>query len=317
MRVIFMGTPEFAVPSLRALHSSSYDVVAVFTQPDRPAGRGQKPQPPPVKSVALLHQIPVFQPEKLRDEALRPLFADLRPDYLAVVAYGQILPGWVLESARIAPVNVHGSLLPKYRGAAPVVWALLNGDSTTGITTMLMDEHLDTGAILLQREIRIGDAMTAGELADSLAHLGAELLIPTLDGLSDKTVHPVKQDDAAATWAPRISKDQALISWKVSASEVHNRIRAFQPWPLAFAWHRGDRIQLLRSRVSAAVPPGAIRPGAYLGKSEKGILIQCGESTVVEILELRAANRRPVSGCEFANGARLSPGDLAFHDEIG
>jgi methionyl-tRNA formyltransferase len=312
MRVVFLGTPEFAVPSLRALIDGSYQVSAVFTQPDRPSGRGQKPQPPPIKSLALAHRIPIYQPEKMRDGEHRPLIEELHPDFIVVVAYGQILPGWLLNAARIAPVNVHASLLPKYRGAAPVVWALLNGESVTGVTTMLMDEHLDTGPVLLKRELPVSESMTAGELADRLSRLGAELLIPTLDGLRDGVIQPVPQDDAQASWAPRISKEQARISWEGSAREIHNRIRAFHPRPLAFAEHQGQRIQILRSRPVDASELRGRRPGTFLGKTESGMLVQCGADTVLEVLELQPASRRPVSGREFANGARLSGDMLLF-----
>ncbi len=312
MRVIFMGTPEFAVPSLRALIASSYEIAAVFTQPDRPSGRGHKLHPSPIKNLSLEHHLPVFQPEKVRSDELRPLFADLRADFIVVVAYGQILPGWLLKAARIAPVNLHGSLLPKYRGAAPVIWALLNGERISGITTMLMDEHLDTGPILLKREFPITETMTGGELADHLSRLGAEALIPTLDGLKDGSLQPLPQDDTQASWAPRISKDQAEVSWDRGAREIHDQIRAFQPWPLAFSEYEGHRVQLLRSRTAGTAETQGRQPGTFLGKTETGLLIQCGDSAAIEILELQPANRHPVSGREFANGARLSPGLPVF-----
>ncbi len=313
MRVIFMGTPHFAVPSLRALIAGKYEIAAVFTQPDRPAGRGQKPHASPVKELALEQDLAIHQPERVRAEEHRSLLDGLNPDFIVVVAYGQILPGWLLRSARIAPVNVHGSLLPKYRGAAPVIWALLNGERTTGITTMLMDEQLDTGPILLKREVHISEAMTAGELAQDLSRLGAEILIPTLEGLSDKTLRPVPQDNIQASWAPRVSKQQAEIKWNSPSREIHNRIRAFNPRPLAYTELGGVRLQLLQSRVAGrAAEPGG-QPGRYLGKTDTGMLIQCGGGTVLEVLKLQAANRRPVSGREFANGARISSGTMLFH----
>ncbi len=312
MRVVFMGTPEFAVPSLRALIASEHQVVAVFTQPDRPAGRGHKPQISAVKALALEHGLPVHQPEKVRSEEHRALVESFAADFLVVAAYGQILPGWLLRSVRVAPVNIHGSLLPKYRGAAPVIWALLNGETVTGVTTMLMDEHLDTGPILLKRELPIPDAVDAGGLTVRLALLGAELLIPTLEGLREGTIQPVVQDDGQASWAPRISKEQAEISWDKPARDIHNRIRAFHPRPLAHADLRGERVQLLCSRVADAAAHPDTQPGTCLGKTESGILVQCGAGTALELLEIQPANRRPVSGRDFANGARISPGELLF-----
>lgn len=312
MRVIFMGTPEFAIPSLRALIAGGYGVVAVLTQPDRPAGRGHKARVSPIKALAQEYGLPVYQPEKVRDEEHRPLFDDLKADFLVVVAYGQILPGWLLRSARIAPVNVHGSLLPKYRGAAPVIWALMNGEKVTGVTTMLMDEHLDTGPILLRSEVRVSETVTAGELAGQLAQLGADLLIPTLEGLRDGALRPIPQDERQASWAPRISKEQAGIAWSCRAAEIHDRIRAFNPRPLAYTDYGAQRLQLLRSRVADSPEPSRLPPGTFLGKTEAGMLVQCGAGTALEILDIQPANRRLISGREFANGARLSPGTLLF-----
>jgi methionyl-tRNA formyltransferase len=313
MRVVFLGTPEFAVPSLQALIGSSYQVTAVFTQPDRPTGRGQKPHPPVVKILALAHEIPVHQPEKVRGEEYSALVEELHPDFIVVVAYGQILPGWLLKAARIAPVNVHASLLPKYRGAAPVAWALLKGESVTGVTTMLMDERLDTGPVLLKREVPVPESMTAGELATLLSHAGAALLIPTLDGLRDGTLRPVAQDDAQASWAPRILKEEAQIAWEASAREIHNMIRAFYPWPLAFTESRGGkRVQILRSRTVESLDTKGRCPGTFLGKTEVGMLVQCGGGSVLEVLELQLQSRRPTSGREFAIGARLLADTLLF-----
>jgi methionyl-tRNA formyltransferase len=312
MRVVFMGTPEFAVPSLRILIDSGYQVVAAFTQPDRPSGRGQKTHPTAIKALAIAENIPVYQPEKVRGEEHRSLIEQLRPDFMVVVAYGQILPVWLLKAARIAPVNVHASLLPKYRGAAPVIWALLNGEPVTGVTTMLMDEHLDTGPVLLKREVPVTERMTAGDLGTQLSRVGAELLIPTLDGLRDGTLQPVAQDNARASWAPRISKEQARISWEGSAGQIHNLIRALNPRPLAFTEFRGRRLQILGGRIPIAADLKGRPPGTFLGKTESGMLVQCGGDTVLEVLELQLQSRRPASGREFANGARLPVDTLVF-----
>lgn len=311
MRVVFLGTPGFAVPSLRALLQSPYEVCAVFTQPDRPSGRGHRLQPPPIKIFASENNIPVFQPEKIRNEENRALFEQLRPDFIAVAAFGQILPRWLLRAASIAPVNVHASLLPRYRGAAPVVWAILNGDAVSGITTMLMDEHLDTGPMLLRTEIPVADTMTAGELESKLAECGASLLLETLDGLRSGAVRPVPQDDAQATLAPRITKEMAHIVWEKNAADIHNMVRAFNPWPVAFSNLHDQRIQVLRSwPESAAV--GQCTPGAFLGFTREGIRVQCGAGTVLEILQVQLPSKRPVSGREFGIGARLRPDEVIF-----
>ncbi len=310
MRVAFLGTPEFAVPSLSTLIESTYDVVAVFTQPDRPAGRGQKLHPSPVKTLAEAAGIPVYQPGRIRDEENRALIEGLGVDFIVVVAYGQILPAWFLKAARIAPVNVHGSLLPKYRGAAPVAWAILSGETMSGVTTMWMDEHMDTGDMLLSAAFPIPDTMTAGELARELARIGAGLLLPTLDGLRDGILKPRPQDHSMATMAPRVSKEMAQISWQKTAREVHNLVRAFHPWPLAFAEFRGSRLQILRTWPAAGIEPVKAAPGTILGIQGEALRIQCAGGTALDLLEVQLAGRRPVSGKAFANGAHVHAGEL-------
>lgn len=312
MRVIFLGTPEFAVPSLHALTDASCEVRAVFTQPDRPAGRGHRDHAPAVKEFALAAGLPVHQPEKIRDAANLPLLASLDADFLVVVAYGQILPPWLLQLPRLGCVNVHGSLLPRYRGAAPVAWAVLNGDTVTGITTMLMDEHLDTGPMLLRREVAVAPEATAGELALQLSRVGAEILIPTLAGLADGSLKPVPQDDSMATFAPRITKEMAKIDWGRDARAIHNQVRGLNPWPLAFSECGENRIQILRSRLSdsRAVPAG--EPGMFLGTSEQGMCVACGDAGRLEVLEVQPAGTKRMRGRDYANGARLQPGVSRF-----
>lgn len=313
MRVVFLGTPEFAVPTLRALLESSYVVSAVFAQPDRPAGRGQKGQSPPVKRVAQAAGIPTYQPLKIRAEENQPLLESLQPDFLVVVAYGQILPGWLLRLPAVAPVNVHASLLPRYRGAAPIQWAILNGDTTTGITTMLMEETLDTGPILLQSPVAIPLEISAGALQDLLARQGADLVIPTLEGLRLGTLVPTPQDASQASLAPKLSKEMAPIDWKRPALEIHNRIRALNPWPLASARFRDQSLQVFKSfpRESFSME-GKETPGTLVGFTEPGILVRCGGNTLLELLEVQLPGRKPTSGRGFANGARLRLGDLLF-----
>jgi methionyl-tRNA formyltransferase len=313
MRIIFLGTPVFAIPALKALIESEHEVCAVFTQPDRRSGRGQEVHPPPVKVLALEHAIPVFQPQKIRAEENRPLIGDLNPDFLVVAAFGQILPAWLLQAAKVAPVNIHPSLLPKYRGAAPVTWAVLNGDAISGVTIMEMNEGLDTGPILLQKEFPVAEGMTGGELEKALSEIGATMLLETLEGICKGTIRPRAQDDAQASAAPRISKEMGLLDWSRVALALHNRIRALNPWPLCYSSYKGQRIQILRSRLGPSLPDSARMPGSYLGTTgDDGILLQCGTGTVLEILQVQLPSKRPVSGREFAVGARPKPGDIIF-----
>jgi methionyl-tRNA formyltransferase len=309
MRVIFLGTPKFAVPSLQALLDRSYEICAVFTQPDRPSGRGQKLLAGPVKTLAHARGIPVYQPDKIRNEEHRLIVEAIHPDFVVVTAYGQILPGWLLKAARVMAVNVHASLLPKYRGAAPIPWAILNGDATTGITAMVVQETLDSGAILLQKEVPIPLAMTAGELSEVLSEVGADVLIRTLDGLARKSISPIDQDEAGVSWAPRITKDMAAISWDKRALDIHNQIRAMNPWPVAYTVFRNERLLLWRSMPKEHPSGSPASPGTLLSVTRNGCLIQCGEGTVLEILEVQKPAKGRVDGREFASGARLRTGD--------
>ena len=310
MRVVFLGTPDFAIPSLRALIDGPYEVVAVFTQPDRPAGRGQRLHASPVKMLAQALGIPVFTPERLRNEENRALVEGFAADFIVVVAYGQILPVWFLNAARVAPVNVHGSLLPRYRGAAPVIWSLLNGDAVTGVTTMWMDEHLDTGDMLLREELPVPDAMTAGELAEELARLGAGLLVPTLDGLREGTLLRVPQAHDQATLAPRIDKAMGRIDWRRPAREIHNLVRAFNPWPLAYTEFKGSKLQILRSCLAPDREPVEQLAGAFVGVSGESLRVSCGVGSALDLLQVQLAGRSAVSGREFVSGARLQPGTV-------
>jgi methionyl-tRNA formyltransferase len=312
MRVVFLGTPIFAVPAFRVLLDHSYEICGVFTQPDRPSGRGQKLQPSPVKALAQAHGIPVFQPDGIRKEENRAILEELRPDFIVVAAYGQILPEWLLRSPRLAPVNIHASLLPRYRGAAPIPWAILNGDSITGVTTMVILEKLDSGPILLQQEVPIPPTKTAGELAADLSMIGANLLIPTLDGLRNNTLKPKLQDESQVTWAPRITKEMARISWERCALDIHNQIRAMNPWPVALTAFRDKLLHIWRSMPADQSTGSAPKPGTFLGVSTNGIRVQCGESSVLELLEVQLPAKDRVSGREFAIGARLHAGELLF-----
>lgn len=309
MRVVFLGTPEFAVPALQALIGHSYEICGVFTQPDRPSGRGQKLQPGPIKLLAQSNGIAVYQPERLRDEENRAIVRQLRPDFIVTVAYGQILPGWLLRSAAIAPVNIHASLLPRYRGAAPIPWAIINGDAVTGVTTMIMEETLDSGPVLLQQEVPIPLDKTTGEMAAELSLAGANLLVRTLEGLGKGRIRPVVQDESKVTWAPRINKEMAEIPWAGRAAEIHNRIRAMNPRPVAFTVFRGERLQVWRSFPEPRLPEDRGDPGTLLGFSGDGMRVLCGEGTALNVLEVQMPGKSRVTGRQFSSGARLRPGD--------
>jgi methionyl-tRNA formyltransferase len=312
MRIVFFGTPVFAVPSLQRLIDHSYEICGVFTQPDRPSGRGQKLQPSPIKILAQEQGIPVFQPDKIRAEENRSTIEQMQPDFIVVAAYGQILPAWLLNCARRMPVNIHASLLPQYRGAAPIARAILNGDAVTGISTMEVEETLDSGAILMQHEVPIPLKMTAGELTDELSKVGANLLIKTLSGLEKGTLKPLAQDESKVSWAPRVTKEMAPISWEKSALEIHNQVRAMNPWPGASTLFGSERIRIWRSMPTIAVNRGRALPGGLLELTQDGIRIQCGEGTILDILEVQKPSKGRISGRELAVGARLCIGDVAF-----
>lgn len=309
MRVVFLGTPAFAVPALQSLIDHSYEICAVFTQPDRPTGRGHKLKSSPVKDLSIAQGIRVFQPEKIGNSENSAIFKELQPDFIVVVAYGQILPGWLLKAARYEAINIHASLLPFYRGAAPIPWAILSGEVVTGVTTMIMEEALDTGPILLQKAIPIPIDQTAGELAETLSRVGADLLIETLAGLRKNTLNALPQEADQISWAPRITKEMAVISWEKRALDVHNQIRAMNPWPVAYTVFRNERLQILRSMPEEGDSSLTSAPGSFLGLSRNGLRVQCGEGTVIELVELKMPGRSLVTGREFASGARLNLGE--------
>ncbi len=310
MRVVFLGTPEFAVPSLRMLLDHSYKIPGAFTQPDRPSGRGHKPQPSPVKIFAQSRGIPIFQPESIRKEENRPIIDRLQPDFIVVAAYGQILPAWLLQAARIVPVNIHASLLPRYRGAAPIPWAILNGEKITGVTTMVIQEKLDSGPILLQREVPISPTATSGELTADLSLAGAELLIETLDRLQKNSLNPNKQDESRVSWAPRITKEMARVSWERDCRFIHNQIRAMNPWPTAYTMFRGEPLKIWRSLPADSVRDHKNLPGTFLGLFQEGIRVQCGEGTALDLLELQLPAKGRLGGRAFAGGKRMKRGEL-------
>jgi len=307
-----MGTPEFSVPSLERLIVDGHDVAAVFTQPDKPAGRGKHLHEPPVKVFALEHGIPVHQPAKIKsNDEVRAIFESISPDACVVVAYGKILPAWMLAIPRLGCINVHASLLPKYRGAAPINWVLANGERETGVTIMQMDVGMDTGPMLTQRSIRIGDDETAPQLSVRLAQLGADLLSETLPRVERGEIAPITQDDSEATYAPMLKREDGLIDWRMTAREIANRVRAFQPWPGTYTNFRGGRLTIWRAHEGSPHQDtdSSAEPGTILNIDESGITVVCSGSSALLIKEVQVEGKRRVSGREFANGARLKPGD--------
>jgi methionyl-tRNA formyltransferase len=301
MRVIFLGTPAFAVPTLEALVAANHDVISVVTQPDRPRGRGQQLTASPVKEAALRHTLPIYQPERIRRPEAVAALAELAPDVMIVVGYGQIVPQSIIDIPPHGIVNVHASLLPKYRGAGPVQWAIANGETRTGVTTMRIDAGLDTGAMLLKAATDIAPEETAVELGARLAALGAGLLIETLANIA--VIAPQKQDPAQATYAPLLKKEDGLIDWRQPAQAIHNRVRGFQPWPGAYTRFRGRQLHIWKSRVTG---PAAGEPGRLLLHPLRAV---CSEGAL-ELIEVQLEGRNRIAAEAFANGQRLTAGDI-------
>jgi len=291
MNIIFMGTPQFAVPCLEALIEHGHDIPAVFCQPDKPQGRKMQLTAPPVKEAALAHGIPVMQPGKLRGNA--EVFAQLRtlaPELIVVVAYGKILPQEVLGIPAHGCINVHASLLPKYRGAAPIQWAVLNGETETGITTMQMDTGLDTGDMLLQDRCAIPEDMTSGQLHDVLSKLGAQTLMRTIELLGQGSLSPQKQDDAQSNYAPMLSREMSPIDWSRPAWEVYNQVRGLNPWPGAVTDFEGSQLKIHRARVREA--------------GDSPLHIRCGDGKYIELLQVQAQGKKSMLAEEFLRGRR-------------
>ena len=304
MKIVFMGTPDFAVPSLEAL-IEKYGVEAVFTQPDRPKGRGKKLAFSPVKEVAVRHNIKVLQPEKLKDdrEAVEYL-KDLRPDFIIVVAFGQILTKEVLDIPKYGCINLHASLLPMYRGAAPLNWVVINGEKKSGNTTMLMDVGLDTGDMLLKNEVEISDDMTAGELHDTLMASGGELLIKTIEGLVQGTITPIKQEGETC-YAKMLSKDTGKIEWSKAAKDIHNLIRGLNPWPIAHTTYKGQNMKIYASSVLEE--NSNKEAGTIIGVNKDGIKVSCGEDVLL-IKKVQFPNGKPLTIEQYINGNEIEVG---------
>ena len=303
-----MGTPEFAVPSLAQL-AEHHHVVAAVSQPDRPAGRGRKLTAPPVKRKAEELGLPILQPHRIVDDELYERLAHSRPDAIAVVGYGQMIPKRIRELPSLGCVNVHSSLLPKYRGAAPVNWAIARGETRTGVTTMRIAKAMDAGDIFLSRETAIHPDETASALNRRLAPIGADLLLETLSGLEAGTLHPVPQNHAEATRAPLLKRRDGRIDWSLPARTIHNRLRGFDPWPGVFTRFRGQRLRIF----SATVAEGAEGVPGQVQISARGLVVGCGRGCLV-LHEVQMAGRKRVAALDFARGARLESGAV-FGDE--
>jgi len=303
-KIVFMGTPDFAVPSLQALIRHNYHVAFVVTQPDRPKGRGRKLAPPPVKLAALEWGLKVLQPEKVSSKEFCSQVAEVKPDLLVVVAFGQLLKKSLLEIPKWGAINIHASLLPKYRGAAPIQWAILNDEKITGLTSMKIDEGMDTGPILIQQEVEVSDNETAGQLHDRLAPLAGDLLIKTLDRLIKGEIEPREQDHSKATYAPMLDKSQAKVDWSRPANKVAAQIRAFDPWPGAWTKIDNSRVKLFSAFVVDETRTTK-NPGRVVGLEEDFIKVETGAG-LVGIGELQAPGRKRLRAGEFVRGFHLS-----------
>lgn len=306
MRLIFMGTPDSAVPTLSRCLEDGHEVVAVWTQPDRPAGRGNRLHRPPVKEFALKHGLAVHQPAKIRTQEALELFASADADVAIVVAYGRILPPAFLNAPFRGCLNVHFSLLPFYRGAAPVNWAIARGEMRTGVTTMQMDEGLDTGSILLQRETGIHETETAPDLVARLSIMGAQLLSETLKRLDE--IEPRAQDEEKATFAPMLKREDGLIDWALDAAQIERRVRGFQPWPNAFTRHQGRRLVIWRAQIMRDCEEGATS-GEVIKAHGDQLIVACGDGTALRLIEVQPEGKRRMSALDFLNGARLRAGE--------
>lgn len=297
MKIVFMGTPEFAVPSLAALVEAGHEVAAVFTRADKPVGRKQVMTAPPVKVLAQEKEIPVFQPNTLRGAETAETIARIRPDVIVVAAYGRILPKSILDLPRFGCVNVHGSLLPKYRGAAPIQQAVLDGETVAGVTTMQMAEGVDTGDILLSERTEVGPEETSGELTARLAVIGAKLIVRTLSELEQGIIAPIPQNDEESSYASMLTKEHSPIEWSRTAEQIHNQIRGLSPWPGASTVFKGKKLKIHRSRIAGTGTgqPGLILPGRELK-------IVCGGDSALELLEVQPEGGKKMKGSDFLRG---------------
>ncbi len=307
LRVVFMGSPDLARPTLQRLHEGPHDVVGVFCQPDKRAGRGRKMTPPPVAACAQEQCLAIHQPRSLRKPEVIELIRDMRPDLIVVVAYGKILPPAVLEIPRLGCVNVHVSLLPAYRGAAPIQWAIIRGETVTGVTTMFMDEGLDTGPILLQRVEPIYEDDTTESLGARLSEIGADLLVQTVEGLRSGALAPTPQDHDQATWAKMLTKDVGAIDWSQPAPVVERLIRGTYPWPGAFTHRQGKRLKVLQALLVHG-PASDSAPGEVVAAGKSGLVVACGEG-FISLIQVQPEGKRAMDARSFVNGFRVEAGE--------
>lgn len=308
MRIIFMGTPDFSVPCLEALIKSDNEVVGVFTQPDKPKGRGYELTPPPTKVCALSNNLPVFQPASMRNGEALKIINSLNANLIIVVAFGKILPKEILDSVKYGCINIHASLLPKLRGAAPIQWSILNGEKETGITSMQMDVGLDTGDMLIKKAIKISEDITAEELFKELSAMGAEVLLETIDALKKNELKPEKQDDSLSNYAPIISKELCPIDFTKSSIEVHNKVRGLYSWPIATTVINGKKFKVHKSKILAENFVG--KPGEIVDNNNR-LVIMCGDGKCIEILEIQAEGKKKMDTQSFLRGQRIEKGTIA------
>jgi methionyl-tRNA formyltransferase len=311
MRFVFCGTPSFAVPALKAALRAGHECLLVATQPDRPSGRGMQLVAPPVKETALAENLPVVQPEKIKNNLeFRAQLESLAPDIILIVAYGRIIPKWMLDLPRFGNINLHGSLLPKYRGAAPIQWAVANGEPVTGVTTMRIDEGLDTGDMLLQRQMAIAPDQTSEDIYPLLAEMDAALIVETLEGLASGSIVPRRQDDSQATHAPILTREDGRMDFAQPAMTIYNRWRGFQPWPGAWTMLNGKKLiaHRLMPLDAGALAGSSAAPGDT--HVEQGrFFVACGEGSWLEIVDLQPEGKRRMTTAEFLRGHALKPGD--------
>lgn len=308
LRLVLCGTPQFAVPTLKHLLAQpDFEVLAIFTQPDRPRGRGQEISFSPVKEAALAAGVPIHQPEKIRAPESQELLQSLAPDCIVIIAYGQIIPARLLDIPKFGWINLHASLLPKYRGAAPINWAIANGETVTGLTSMRINAGMDTGDMLLKSEISIGPAETAPELTTRLSEAGVPLMMNALRGLMTGSLQPQPQDHTQATAAPPLKKEDGRIIWNRSAQQIYNRMRAFDPWPGAYAAFRGQTCHLWGEPVSNHEGNQNLPGGIFFDTNN--LLVACGEGSAIRILSVKQEGRKRITAAEFANGAHLKSGE--------
>lgn len=307
MRILFMGTPDFAVPCLERLIADGHEIVGVVTQPDKPKGRGHKFLPPPVKETAIQHGIDVLQPHSLKNEAFLPELTKRNPELIVVVAYGKILPRYLLEFPKHGCINVHASLLPKYRGAGPIQWSVINGDEITGVTTMYMGEELDAGDMIMKTETRIGEEETAGELFDRLSVLGAQLLAKTLIRVEAGDVPREGQDESLVSYAPMVSKETGHIDWTKDAESIRNLVRGTNPWPLSFSLYEGQTMKVIHA-IKGEKEEGT--PGEILSADKHGICVACGKGETLVIDEIQMQGSKRMRVADYLNGHEIAVGTI-------